>query len=818
MKLFLLIITAIFPFFIHAQTSIYGKVTDSAGNAISFASVMIKGTHNGTTANVKGNYIFNVSTGEHTILCQHVGYKTFETTVNINQSREINFVLSQQAYKLNDVVISSGSEDPAYAIIRNAIKKRKSYEKDFQRFTCDVYLKGQLQLRDYPKKFFGETVDFEDGDTSKKKMIFLSESMAHYARDNSKVKIDVISTKVSGQKDGFGFSSPQVISFYNNIVSLGSNINPRGFISPISDNALYYYKYKFKGTFYENGKEVSHIEVIPRRKYEPLFSGYINITENDWKIEGIQLQLLKENQVQMLDTLKIDQLYVSEKNDWIIGQQVVYPCGNILGFKFFGSFLQVYDKVNMNPSFSRNYFDNTVLKFEDSANKKTLKYWDSIRPVPLQTEEIKDYKKKDSLEVARQSPHYLDSLDKINNKVNLTRIFLTGQGFDNRKKKTTISFQPLLNSLSSYNTVEGYVLNFSGSLNKEYAKKQHLNAFTSFRYGLSNHHFNGYGSVKYNYGKKYLNTFYISGGTDVFQFNNSNPIDAFTNTMATLLWTRNYMKLYEASFAKIDFTKAVGNGFNLNFDAQYQHRSPLDNSTDYYWTHFDNRTFTPNYPSEISNTNIKPNNLLSATIFIQWQPGCRYIQFPDRIVSIGSKYPVFSLAVTGGTYDISKNIIDFAKWHFKVSGNHNFRLLGRINYNLVEGGFLNNNTVNIIDYNHYSGNRTAFTTNYLNSFQLLPYYSFSNAEKLYMESHIEYHLNGLITNKIPFFRKLNWFFVLAENSLFVNPDRHYYEVSFGIENIFKIIRIDGIEGFTDDGSRTSGIRFSMPLISGGRRN
>jgi len=126
--------------------------------------------------------------------------------------------------------------------------------------------------------------------------------------------------------------------------------------------------------------------------------------------------------------------------------------------------------------------------------------------------------------------------------------------------------------------------------------------------------------------------------------------------------------------------------------------------------------------------------------------------------------------------------------------------------------------VNIIDYNHYSGNRTAFTTNYLNSFQLLPYYSFSNEEKVYFESHIEYHLNGLFTNKIPLFRKLNWFFVLAENSLFVNPDRHYYEVSFGIENIFKIIRIDGIEGFMDDGSRTSGVRFSMPLISGGRRN
>ena len=274
------------------------------------------------------------------------------------------------------------------------------------------------------------------------------------------------------------------------------------------------------------------------------------------------------------------------------------------------------------------------------------------------------------------------------------------------------------------------------------------------------------------------------------------------------------MKLYESIFIKMNITKTLGEGFNVHINAQYQHRTPLENTTDYYWSHFDNRTFSPNYPTEISNNNIKPNNLLSTTLEIDWQPGCRYVQYPDRIVSIGSKYPVFKLSVTEGSYDVSKNTIDFSKWHFSITGNKNLKLLGRLNYNVIAGGFLQNNNVNIIDYNHYTGNRTAIASNYLSGFQLLPYYTFSNIEKLYFEGHAEYHLNGFLTNKIPLFRKLNWFFVLSGNSLFVNPDKHYYEAAFGIENIFKLIRIDGVEGFSDDGSKTTGVRFSLPLIIG----
>ena len=325
-----------------------------------------------------------------------------------NNDLELNFILTIQEMTLSEVVVKN-SEDPAYQIIRNTIKKRTFYESQLDRFQCEVYTKGQMRVRSYPNKFFGKKVDFEDGDTSKQKMLYLSETISRYSVDKpNKEKIEVISSKVSGQSDGFGLSAPGFFSFYKNNVFIGNNLNPRGFISPISDNALNYYRYKLEGTYFEDGREVNHIKVIPKRKYEPLFSGY--------------------------------------------------PAIKIFGFDAYGSFVNIYSDFNAEPVFDKKTFDNTILKYTDSANKKTADYWEKARPVPLMADEEKDYKRKDSLELAKKDPKYLDSLEKIRNKVTVANILLTGQTFQSERKRTSISFPSLL-ELISFNPAEGWVAN-----------------------------------------------------------------------------------------------------------------------------------------------------------------------------------------------------------------------------------------------------------------------------------------------------------------------------------------------------------------------
>jgi ribosomal protein S9 len=200
---------------------ISGTIRQKNGQPLAFASVLIKGNSKGTTANSKGFYSLNLESGTYVLVVKHIGYQSIEKSIKvISVDQVLDFEMQEQHYDLKEVIVTSGGEDPAYAIIRNAIAKRLVHLNEIKRFECDVYLKGQLQLRDFPKKFMGKSVDFEDGDTSKRKMIFLSESVAKYSfEEPNKKKIDVISTKLSGKSDGFGFGNPQIISFYENIIS-----------------------------------------------------------------------------------------------------------------------------------------------------------------------------------------------------------------------------------------------------------------------------------------------------------------------------------------------------------------------------------------------------------------------------------------------------------------------------------------------------------------------------------------------------------------------------------------------------------------------
>ncbi|MFC4230442.1 DUF5686 and carboxypeptidase regulatory-like domain-containing protein [Parasediminibacterium paludis] len=799
------------PYYMWAST-ITGSVKDTKGNALPYSSILVKGTAKATTANAKGLFSINLPNGKYTLVCQHVGYQSVAQTVTLTADVELAFVLAEQQYQLSEVVVKTGAEDPAYAIIRKAIKKRSDYDNENQKFECQVYIKGQLQLRNYPKNFMGEKVDFEDGDTSKRKMIFLSETLAKYAKNGKDRKIEVLSTKVSGNSSGFGFASPSIISLYSNIVPIGRGLNPRGFISPIADNALNFYKYHFEGTFYENGKEISRIKVIPKRKYEPLFSGYITIIENEWRLQSVQLSILKEQQMQLLDTLVLEQLYVPMKDTWVIKQQLIQPAGKIFGFDFFGSFLQVYENFELEPQFKKKFFDNTILKILDSANKKPMAYWDSIRPVPLLEAEVRDYKKKDSLEQVRKDPKYVDSLDRVRNKITSNKLLFTGMNFSKERKKENLTLSPLINLAGVlYNPVEGRYFEYNIKYNKQFEGRKNLAIEPVLRYGFSNKHANAYVNTDYNFGKKYLNNISFSAGQKVFQMDNANPIDPINNTLAAYYWQHNHIKIYEAAFAKISYSKGLGDGFTVGLSAQFQDRKPLENTID----SLKGKAFTPNYPTNIVSSNITAHQAFTASVNITWRPGAKYIELPDRKIALGSKYPTFNLNITKGLATIFGSDVDYTKWKFSISDNLDFKLGGRFSYRLATGGFINANKLSVIDYNHFLGNETVLANTYLSSFQLMPYYQYSNTAKTYGEAHVEYHLNGLITNKIPLLRKWNWFFVMGGNGLYINQNSHYYEAFFGIENIFKVIRVDAIKSFDAAGTTATGIRVALPLF--GRR-
>jgi hypothetical protein len=818
---------------------ITGMVFNEKGDLLPYSSITIKGTTLGTSANNRAKFVLPIAPGTYTLVCQHIGNAAAEKNITVaNDDVEVIFVLKAQQLDLKEVVVSNNAENPAYAIIREAIKKRPEYNKELDAFTCELYSKDLIKLRRLPKRIMGQKIEERDRndmglDTTGSGIIYLSESVSNIAAQKpGKFKMEVKSSRVSGS-GGFGFTFPTFINLYNNnVIVFSQKLNPRGFISPIADAALTYYKYRYLGSFFENGKEINSIQVTPRRAYEPLFSGTINITEGDWRIHSFDLVLTKKSQLEIIDSLHFTQFHVPAGDDiWRVKNQVLSFTFSMFGIDAVGNFVNVYSNYNLKPVFAKNYFDRVIIKYDTNVNKRTKNYWDSIRPVPLEKEEVSDYQKKDSLFEVRNDSAYtkrtLDSLNKAEKKFKPFSLLWSGYSRTHYSKEgnSNISITGLLKMLE-YNPAEGLVVAAGGSYSHNFRKKKmRLLAEPNIRYGTSNKQFNAWltlnlrnRSFDADDGSLKRQNWLLAGGRRVTQFNNQSPITPLINSISTLLYGDNFMKTYQNVFGELAYTRQYENGVRIRAAVLYENRQPLDNTTNFTFRKKDSIKITPNFPGDRISQQFTPHKAVLASFDISFKPGQRYIQFPRNKIAIGSKWPTLSFNYTKGINGLLGSHVNFDRWRVGATDDMNFRIGGTMRYNIYTGGFFNNKAVFIQDFVHFNGNLTPVATDYLNSFQMMGYYVNSTSTSWYAVAHVEHHFNGLLTNKIPFFKKLNWNLVAGTNLLYVNERNNHVEVFAGLENIFKIFRIDFVAAYINGNRPQTAIRIGFGGLIGGGIN
>ena len=83
------------------QSSVKGVVEDALGPVVG-ASVVVKGTTNGTVTDMDGNFELNVNKGD-VIVISYIGYVTQEITYTGQTSLQIN--LKEDTQKLDEVVV-----------------------------------------------------------------------------------------------------------------------------------------------------------------------------------------------------------------------------------------------------------------------------------------------------------------------------------------------------------------------------------------------------------------------------------------------------------------------------------------------------------------------------------------------------------------------------------------------------------------------------------------------------------------------------------------------------------------------------------------
>ena len=65
------------------QFKLSGSIKDPAGQPVPFASVYLKNTTKGTSANIDGFYRFAIEKGTYTIVYKAIGYKAIEKELSI---------------------------------------------------------------------------------------------------------------------------------------------------------------------------------------------------------------------------------------------------------------------------------------------------------------------------------------------------------------------------------------------------------------------------------------------------------------------------------------------------------------------------------------------------------------------------------------------------------------------------------------------------------------------------------------------------------------------------------------------------------------
>ena len=797
---------------------ITGRITDTKQNPLSFVSVYLDKTVAGTTSNDNGNYELNIKkTGDYSVVFQFLGYKTIKKSVSIASFPfQLDVILEDEKIILDEISIST-KDNPANKIIRSAINSKDKNTDKLANYTASFYSRGLSKIKDAPDEILGQGLgDFGGGlDSTRSGIIYLSETISEiaYQKRPKKFKEKITASKRSGKDNGVSFNRAEDVNFnfYDNNVQFATDL-----VSPISSNAFGYYRFKLEGTFYDkNGKLINKIKVIPKRKNDRVFNGYIYIVEDDWALYGVDVSVTgTQINIPALDTLTLKQdLNYSEENDsWVLISQSITFKVDFFGFKVDGKFSYVYSNYNFTPDFTKNTFSNEVLTFAKEATKKDSLYWNDIRPVPLTREEGKDYILKDSIKVVRKSKKYLDSVDVKRNKLNLLSP-ITGYTYRNSYKKWSVSFNSPLGSLA-YNTVKGW----NASTGVRYFKRLNdkgkwINTGVTLNYGVSEKKIRPVFFLTKKWNSLDRPRFSISSGITTPQFNNRNPISRLNNTVYSLVRKENYLKIYEKTFGRIEYSQEVANGFYMSSSLEYANRKPLFNTTDYV-TLGRNIAFLSNNPLDPTDFtapfvqhNIASLNIGAKIVFDQ-----KYLSYPDRKFAIdNSKYPSISINYRknfgAGSSEFNSDLFTANVRQFVSLGN-----FGNFKYNVRSGIFFQQKDIPFMDYLHANGNQVKLaSSNKMTSFGLLNYYQFSTNDK-YAEAHLEHNFKGFLLGKIPLINKLNFHLVTGAKGLFTGERKPYAEYSIGLDNIgvgkWRFLRVDYVKS-NFNGTKGDGFLFGI---------
>lgn len=786
---------------LHAQsTRVSGTVTDAiTGETLPFVNIGFVDSKIATATDMDGRYVIDTYYATDSLRITYIGYMDFTVKVKRDQAQVIDVKLQPSSEQLVEFVVQPSGENPAWAVLRRVVRNKPVNNREkLAAYEYEAYNKIEFDLNniteDFTKKklFKPFAFIFENIDSTGAKPylpIFMTESLSEvYYRQKPKTRREFIrGTKVSGVENE---SISQLMGDMYQNVNIYDNflvIFGRNFISPIADGGRGYYDYFLTDSLYVGKYWCYQIEFKPKRPQELAFAGTMWINDTTYAVRRIEAGIPEKANLNFVQAFTVSQEYDQVMNEvWMLVKDELVVDLNIV---------KDTGKPNENPvqgfygRRTATYRDFTINKARDDAFYAGAEevivaidplslgadYWDTHRHVQLSEKENRIYHMVDTMKTIPRFRTYVDIVNTI-----VTGYYPMGN----------LELGPYFTTYS-FNAVEGSRFRVGARTSRQFSRRVELEGYTA--YGTKDQEF------KYSLGGKALITkeprliggFYYK--LDMEQLGQSTDAFRQDNILSSIFRRTPNNKLTLVDEYKAYLDREWFMGFNT---MGMLRRRKLYPKGELVYEGYNDAGEPINYNS-ITTT--------EAMLYTRFAYKEKYVSGDFSRVSLGTKYPALEIQVTKGLKDVLQGEYDYTKLAIRVNQRLQLGSLGYLRYT-VTGGQIYSEPLPYPLLLIHAGNETFYFDEL--GFNTMNFFEFISDRAVSV--FLDHHFDGLFFNRVPLFRRLKWREVVGGKAVAGSLDpKHlqemeflpfmydlsggpYGEVSFGIENILKILRVDAV--------------------------
>ncbi|MDG5490035.1 DUF5686 and carboxypeptidase-like regulatory domain-containing protein [Psychroserpens sp. SPM9] len=810
MKKKLLILFLFFGIVIsYAQTKVSGHVYDENNQPVAFANVLFKGSTEGTITNENGRFYLESENTWDVVVISFLGYELKEVQLAQKVNYDLKFILKEEASALNEVVIVTGkqskkaSENPAIGILKKIWeRKRQNGLKQFKQYEYDKYEKVEFDINTIDsaliksRLFRGMEFVFEEVDTSSITgktylPMFINEAVSKVYGDNiiNKEKEDLKGNKNSG------FSNNQVIIDFVDDLYADFNIYDnylkffdKSFVSPLSRTGIQTYNYVLSDSAFIDNKWCYNIIYYPRRKNELTFKGDFWVNDSTYAIKDINMQASKSANINWVKEIYIEQEFevVNDtlfliKRDYMLSDFALNKKEKSRGI--YGKRTTLYDNYVFDQPKDEKFYDEEVYNYNEDVYNRDDDFWTQNRMESLSKDEKGVYKMLDTLKTVK----------KFKRLYNLGSILASGYV---EFPSINFDYGPIFSTFG-FNEVEGLRLRTGG---RTYFGPNDLWRVEGFlAYGFRDDKFKYGISGKWLIDKK--SRFIISGGNrrDVEQIgaNLTSSTDVLGRSLASsaVVGTSTNDKLTSVNLTTLAMEIEPVKNFVIRTSGTYR---TLESASP---------TFSLDYNDPDASTGVSSEiKQFETALSLSYFPKRKMTGFGVERRNANDGFASLFAQVTLGDKSLFDSDFDYTKVQFSYIQPWQVGGFGRLTTTIEAGKTFGEVPLGLLSV--VPGNQSYFSI--YNTFPQLDFYEF--VTDTYTSLHLEHNFNGRIFSRIPFLKKYNlraivgirgvWGDLSDENRALnttgnpveiplVAPNEDiYYEYSFGVGNIFKILRID----------------------------